>query len=145
MGEPRYCLQCDDGTVLEHGTRALSFAYHGATTHVPDVSGWHCPVCGDVEFDAGEGERYSTVVEAFCAARDRELGATVRAIRKKLGLRQSDAGRLFGGGVNAFSRGFPYGSATSSAPGASRSLDSRTGGRTGAPSRRLTAKRLAKP
>ncbi|MCF8191274.1 MAG: type II toxin-antitoxin system MqsA family antitoxin [Burkholderiales bacterium] len=34
---------------------------------------------------------------------DREIAATVRSIRKRLGLKQAEAGRLFGGGINAFS------------------------------------------
>lgn len=103
MSETRYCLQCDDGTALVHGSRDLAYSYRSRTTTVPAVSGWHCPVCGECEFDDGEGKRYSEAVDAFSAAVDRELAASLRAIRKKLGLKQAEAGRLFGGGVNAFS------------------------------------------
>lgn len=103
MSETRYCLQCDDGTALVHGSRDLTYSYRSRTTTVPAVSGWHCPVCGECEFDDGEGKRYSEAVDAFSAAVDRELAASLRAIRKKLGLKQAEAGRLFGGGVNAFS------------------------------------------
>ncbi len=42
-------------------------------------------------------------MDAFSAEADRELAASLRAIRKKLGLKQVEAGRLFGGGINAFS------------------------------------------
>ena len=99
----RYCLQCDDGTALEHGRKTLAFSYRGRTLSVPDVSGWHCPVCGEAEFDDGEGQRYGALQEAFVAEVDGQIAAELRAIRKKLGLKQAEAGRLFGGGVNAFS------------------------------------------
>jgi HTH-type transcriptional regulator / antitoxin MqsA len=42
-------------------------------------------------------------MDAFAATVDSELAASVRAMRKKLGLKQADAARLFGGGINAFS------------------------------------------
>lgn len=103
MSEKRFCLQCDDGTQLVHGARDLVFTYRENTGTVPAVSGWHCPVCGECEFDAGEGKRHSAAIDAFAAAVDSEVAASMRAIRKKLGLKQADAARLFGGGVNAFS------------------------------------------
>jgi len=83
MSEKRICLQCDNGTLL--------------------FSGWHCPMCGECEFDDGEGKRYSAAMDAFAASVDSELAASLRVFRKKLGLKQAEAGRLFGGGVNAFS------------------------------------------
>lgn len=99
----RFCLQCDDGTELVHDQKDLSFSYKGQTLIVPQVAGWHCPVCHDCEFDDGEGKRYSALQEAFVHEVDAHIAAELRAIRKKLGLRQSEAGKLFGGGVNAFS------------------------------------------
>jgi HTH-type transcriptional regulator/antitoxin MqsA len=47
---PRYCLQCDDGTVLEFGTRDVAGEIRGAPYLARRIRGWHCPVCGDVEF-----------------------------------------------------------------------------------------------
>jgi len=103
MRTPPYCLQCDDGTLLEHTGRDLVFAYHGKSLVVAQVRGWHCPMCGECEFDEGEGLRYSAVVDAFAAAVDAEEAAWLRSTRKKLGLKQAEAGRLFGGGMSAFS------------------------------------------
>lgn len=103
MSKNRFCLQCDDGTLLAHAVRDLDFTYRDQKSSVPAISGWHCPVCGECEFDTGEGVRYSAAVDAFAAAVDGELAASMRTIRKKLGLKQADAARLFGGGVNAFS------------------------------------------
>jgi HTH-type transcriptional regulator / antitoxin MqsA len=97
------CLQCDDGMLLKHGKHDLSFVYRERVLTVPQVSGWHCPVCCECEFDDGEGKRYSDAVDAFVAAVDREIANSLRATRKKLGLRQAEAGKLFGGGASAFS------------------------------------------
>lgn len=96
-------MQCDDCTLLEHGIRELVFTYHGNNLTVPDVQGWHCPVCGECEFDEGEGQRYSAAVDAFAADVDAEEAAWLRSVRKKLKLKQAEAGKLFGGGISAFS------------------------------------------
>jgi HTH-type transcriptional regulator/antitoxin MqsA len=100
---PRYCLQCDDGTWLEHARKDITETIDGQVLHVPAVSGWHCPVCGECEFDPGEAKRYSDALDAL-RKRDNEARAReIRDIRKRLGLRQADAGRIFGGGAGAFS------------------------------------------
>lgn len=103
MDDKRFCLQCDDGTLLAHGAIDKVIAIDALSVVVPRVSGWHCPVCGECEFDDGEGKRYSAALTALRKQADAERAATLRAIRKKLGLKQAEAGRLFGGGINAFS------------------------------------------
>ena len=103
MSEKKFCLPCDDGTLLAYGKCDLTFAYRDRSLNVPQVSGWHCPVCHECEFDDGEGKRYSDAVDVFCTSTDREIAESLRDIRKKLGLRQAEAGKLFGGGASAFS------------------------------------------
>jgi HTH-type transcriptional regulator/antitoxin MqsA len=103
MRTPPYCLQCDDGTLLEYGRRDLAFTYHGNTLTVSALQGWHCPICGECEFDEGEGQRYGAAVDAFAAEVDAEEAAWLRSTRKKLKLKQAEAGKLFGGGISAFS------------------------------------------
>jgi HTH-type transcriptional regulator/antitoxin MqsA len=100
--DPRYCFQCDDGTVLEHGTRDITTTIRGVQYTVTSVTGWHCPKCGECEFDrsTGDAERFSAELDKAILAHQ---AAEIRAIRKKLGLKQSEAAQLFGGGVNAFS------------------------------------------
>ena len=95
-----YCLQCDDGTLMEHAVKDLSGVVRGIAIHVSAVSGWHCPKCGECEFDPGEGRRHSAEMERQLAAAE---GKAIRSTRKKLGLKQADAGYLFCGGVSAFS------------------------------------------
>ena len=100
---PRYCLQCDDGTVLVHEKRDISNEFRGVKYHVPAVSGWHCPKCGECEFDPGEGKRHSEALREAARIAAQAQAREIRAIRKKLGLKQAEAGTLFGGGAAAFS------------------------------------------
>lgn len=103
MSEQKFCLQCDDGTLLVHGKRDLVARVGKLESTVPAVSGWHCPACGECEFDLGEGQRFSAAVEALRIELNKQRGAALRASRKKLNLCQADAGRIFGGGETAFS------------------------------------------
>lgn len=93
-------MQCDNGTKLALSQRDLLFEYKGKTLVIPNIRGWHCPICGECEFIAGDGEaeRHSAEIEAFAARVDTEETAWLHAIRKKLGLKQAD-----GDGVSAFS------------------------------------------
>jgi HTH-type transcriptional regulator/antitoxin MqsA len=102
---PRYCLQCDDGTILELDTRDVSDTVRGEPYFVAQVSGWHCPVCGEIEFALGDdsGLRYSEALTAASARANERDAKALRATRKKLKLSQAEAGRLFGGGMSAFS------------------------------------------
>ena len=103
MRNPAYCLQCDDGSLLQHGAQDMMITIDGMSQTVPAVVGWHCPTCGTCEFDDGEGKRFSATLAALRQLADAQRAASLRAIRKKIGLRQADAGRLFGGGASAFS------------------------------------------
>ena len=40
-----FCLQCDNGTELVFKKQDLIVSYRDKSTVVPDVEGWHCPVC----------------------------------------------------------------------------------------------------
>jgi HTH-type transcriptional regulator/antitoxin MqsA len=102
--KPRYCLQCDDGTELELGVRDVTVTAGAVVKVAPEIAGWHCPKCGEVEFiDQDSSERHLAVLEAAWAEARAGESLSIRAVRKKLGLKQAEAGRIFGGGVNAFS------------------------------------------
>lgn len=103
MSKIKFCLQCDDGTQLVHEKRDLEAKVGLQQKIVSQVSGWHCPVCGECEFDDGEGQRFSEVLEALRLQENKRKAEELRATRKKLHLRQEDAGRIFGGGKTAFS------------------------------------------
>jgi HTH-type transcriptional regulator/antitoxin MqsA len=59
MTGKRFCLQCDDGTKLVYGCQDMLLAVGAVTEVLTSVSGWHCPVCGECEFDEGEAQRYA--------------------------------------------------------------------------------------
>jgi HTH-type transcriptional regulator/antitoxin MqsA len=99
-----YCLQCDDGTELIHQKKDLTVMYHNKTTLVPEVEGWHCSVCGECELiNEADSHRYMETLNTLIATVKNEEKTFIRRVRKKLGLKQAEAGKLFGGGVNAFS------------------------------------------
>jgi len=100
---PRFCFQCDDGTTLKYETKDVREKFHDEPFEVRALTGWHCPKCGEIEFAKGEGKRYNDALEAANSAYEKRRAAELKAIRKKLGLTQAEAGRLFGGGRTAFS------------------------------------------
>ena len=68
------------------------------------MSGWRCDACEEIEFDAESAQRYAAAGDEL-VLRMRETERTeIRRIRRKLGLSQTTAARLTGGGHNAFSR-----------------------------------------
>ena len=99
------CPACGAAELL-HDTRDVPYTYKGETTTFPALSGDFCPACGEILLDAAEADRYG---EAVCAFNKQVNAATVdprfiAEVRKKLALDQREAGEIFGGGVNAFSR-----------------------------------------
>lgn len=86
-------------------TRDKSYSYKGVALTVPGVEGWHCPECGETIFTSPEeGARYDAAIRDHIIKVNRSLFPDLRSIRKKLHLTQAEAGRIFGGGVTAFSR-----------------------------------------
>ncbi len=101
----RHCLNCAAGGALtrfEGETFAIEYA--GLSETVPDLSGWRCGTCGEIEFDAGSAERYAAAGDALVLRERARQSKEIRRIRRKLGLTQAAAARLTGGGHNAFSR-----------------------------------------
>jgi len=91
---------------LVHDTRDLPYTYKGETTLIPAVAGDFCPACGEVILDIAESTRTSGAMLDF----NKQVNASIidpgfiASVRKKLALDQREAGEIFGGGVNAFSR-----------------------------------------
>ena len=99
----KFCLQCDDGTQMIRGLKDLVISRGSQSRVLSAVAGWHCPVCGDCQFDDGQGKRYSEMLEEVSQLETLERARQLRANRKRLGLRQDVAGKVFGGGATAFS------------------------------------------
>ena len=101
--EAKQCGACG-AKAMSYDTRDLHEQYKGEKIVIKAVPGWYCGACGESEFATSEeAERFSRETTAAMARIDAELAAWMRATRKKLGLKQSEAAALFGGGVNAFS------------------------------------------
>jgi len=91
---------------LVHDTRDVPYTYKGESTVLPRVTGNFCPACGEGVLDPVQSRRISDLMREFT----KQVNASIvdpefiSAVRKKLNLDQREAGELFGGGVNAFSR-----------------------------------------
>lgn len=99
------CPNCG-GAELVQDTRDVPYTYKGARTKIKAVTARFCPACSEYVATMGEAQRISEEMLAF----QRKTNAKrvdpgfLRGVRRKLGLGQKEAGVLFGGGVNAFSR-----------------------------------------
>jgi HTH-type transcriptional regulator / antitoxin MqsA len=86
--------------------RELPYTYKGETTVISAVRGDFCPACDEAILPPEEARRTSALMREFT----RQVNAAVvdpayiASVRKKLALDQREAGEIFGGGVNAFSR-----------------------------------------
>ncbi len=99
------CPVCGAAELI-HDTRDLPYTYKGETTRMTAVTGDFCPACAESILDAAESDR---VMREMCAFTKQVNAAMVdpdfiASVRKKLALDQREAGEIFGGGVNAFSR-----------------------------------------
>jgi HTH-type transcriptional regulator/antitoxin MqsA len=101
--DKKQCGACG-GHEMTLETKGQSMKYKGETISVAELTGWHCPNCGESEFSTHEdAQRFSDEVANAMQLIDKEQAKKLRAIRKRLGLKQSEAAAIFGGGVNAFS------------------------------------------
>ena len=87
-------------------TREVPYTYKGESTVLPQVTGEFCAACDESVLDADESRRTMSLMLAF----NKQVNASIvdpdfiASVRKKLDLDQREAGEIFGGGVNAFSR-----------------------------------------
>jgi HTH-type transcriptional regulator/antitoxin MqsA len=99
------CPSCG-AAKLVHDTRDVRYTYKGESTVLRQVTGDFCPACDESVLDAAESRRTMNLMLAF----NKEVNgsivdpAFIAGVRKKLDLDQREAGEIFGGGVNAFSR-----------------------------------------
>jgi HTH-type transcriptional regulator/antitoxin MqsA len=99
------CPSCG-AAKLVHDTRDVPYTYKGESTILPQVTGDFCLACDESILDASESRRTMERMSAF----SKEVNASfvdpdfIASVRKKLDLDQREAGEIFGGGVNAFSR-----------------------------------------
>jgi HTH-type transcriptional regulator/antitoxin MqsA len=99
------CPSCGSAKLV-HDTRDVPYTYKGESTILPRVTGDFCPACDESILDALESRRTMELMSAFSKQVNASLVDPdfIASVRKKLDLDQREAGEIFGGGVNAFSR-----------------------------------------
>ena len=99
------CVSCGKAEMV-HETRNVSYTYKGQTTTFPNVSGDYCNACGESLHNEEEAEYLNGAMLSFIKEINGASGRPqfISETRKKLKLDQREAGTIFGGGPNAFSR-----------------------------------------
>src|SRR3954469_22760469 len=92
------------GAPMVRGVRPMTITYKG-TSSTFGMPGWYCDASGE-SIHTGQDMKISDHELAKLKARVEGLLTPdeVRGARKKLGLTQRDAGRIIGGGSNAFQK-----------------------------------------
>jgi HTH-type transcriptional regulator / antitoxin MqsA len=86
--------------------RDVPYTYKSESTTLPQVTGDFFRACDEYILDAAESRRTMNLMLAF----NKQVNTSIVdpdfivRVRKKLDLDQREAGEIFGGGVNAFSR-----------------------------------------
>lgn len=99
------CPVCATRKSLVH-FEGESFPVHvgDATDQVAGLSGDRCSQCGEVFFDAASAKRYADAGDLLVVKLRKAEGEKLRKAGLTLGLSQTDARILAGGGHNGFSR-----------------------------------------
>jgi HTH-type transcriptional regulator / antitoxin MqsA len=99
------CPVCGGAELVAY-IRDVPYTYKGESTIIPSVRGDFCPACGEAVLERQESEHVSSLMMGFNKQVNASIvdPAFIANVRKKLALDQREAGEIFGGGVNAFSR-----------------------------------------
>ncbi|MCC2681879.1 MAG: transcriptional regulator, family [Nitrosospira multiformis] len=102
------CVLCGRGELVRD-TRDVPFTYKGQKTFIENIQGQYCSNCGRGFFGPNDDpdDKLMSGMDAFKELVDamvQEQAVFVAKTRQKLSLDQRQAGEIFGGGVNAFSR-----------------------------------------
>lgn len=98
------CTECGSGT-LYPATWESDFRHGDVMLHVTDLECYRCDTCGADPVFTDQIRRNQLKIADAKRVHDGLLtGAQIRAVRERLGLSQSQASEIFGGGANAFSK-----------------------------------------
>lgn len=99
------CSACGASKLVQK-TFDLPYTYKGKSTIVPNVTGHLCSSCGESVLTLSESARISIAMLDFNKQVNADLADPffIMRVRKQLKLDKKEAGKLFGGGNNAFSR-----------------------------------------
>lgn len=97
------CPFCGEGNLGEE-TRDQEYRYQGHTLLIQQP-GIYCSSCDEAILESTHLKATRMDLQAFRARVDGLLGPQeIKKIRRMIGLNQKEAGEVFGGGKNAFSR-----------------------------------------
>jgi HTH-type transcriptional regulator/antitoxin MqsA len=97
------CPFCDNG-IMHEESRDQQYTYQGHTLLIQQL-GIYCNSCDESILEAEHLKATRIDLQTFRARVGGLLGPLeIKKIRKRIGLNQQQAGALFGGGKNAFSR-----------------------------------------
>ena len=94
----------ESGHPMNRGIRPVTLSYKGLSANI-EMPGWYCKHCGE-SIHSGKDMAVSdkALNRLKAEAEGLLLPKTVRRIRKRLKLTQKEAGRIIGGGPNAFQK-----------------------------------------
>lgn len=99
------CPVCGSAGALVHFVgETLPIVVGELSDIVTNLSGHRCQVCEDVLLDEESDRRFAASGDELVMKERRAGGAILKAVRKRLGLTQSEVGLLVGGGHNGVSR-----------------------------------------
>lgn len=102
-GDSRRCPICEEGSLSER-VEKNRVRYKGVEAEL-DLRFSVCDSCGSDQSDVRQTRLNKRYMVAFKKQVDGLLtGSEVKSVREKLGLTQSEAARIFGGGPVAFSK-----------------------------------------
>ena len=103
-GKELVCPVCEKGRLTPQ-TYSEEFRHGGKVLRVDGLEGYQCDTCGaDPVFEDQIRRGHVKYQDARRRADGLLTGIEIRAYRKRRGLTQQQAARIFGGGANAFSK-----------------------------------------
>jgi HTH-type transcriptional regulator/antitoxin MqsA len=98
------CANCGAPGAVPFKGETFRISHEGMSAEVKGLSGWRCSSCREIEFDQKSAKRYAAAGDKLVMTARAAERSEIRRIRRKLGLSQTMAAKLTGGGHNAFSR-----------------------------------------
>ena len=98
----RQCPVCMEGH-LERSAKQIKLEHLGYSSTVDSTALW-CDTCDEGIYEGKEAVKADEQLGEFYEQIRDEIARDIKRIRLKLNLKQEEAGRIFGGGKNAFSR-----------------------------------------
>jgi HTH-type transcriptional regulator/antitoxin MqsA len=98
----RQCPVCMEGH-LERKKKQIKLEYLGYSCLVGSTALW-CDTCDEGIYEGVDAVKADEQLAEFYEQIKTEIASDIKRIRLRLGLKQGEAGKIFGGGKNAFSR-----------------------------------------